>query len=312
MLEVVNVLEISVVGQICCNTVTANKYIKPYSYHMLTKIYYNCIKYRIMKVKGIINIESVWRRSLKALGYYYIWLFYKEKTNPTEKMLQMRALYSDFVKQGDLCFDIGANMGSRVNSFLALGAKVIALEPNKECIRELEKVYKNYPLTLVQKGVGAVNEVKEFYIASNTLMSSFSKEWIDTMRQKHKKDRWDNVEQIEIITLDTLIEKYGKPDFIKIDTEGFEQEVLKGLSTPIKALSFEYTLPDPQKKALECLSLVDKLYSGKALYNICKDEDYKMHFSSFVTAGELEKLLSSDSFNDGKFGNYGDIYVKRV
>ena len=265
-----------------------------------------------MKIKSFINIESIWRRSLKYFGYYYIWLFYKERTNPNKKMLQMRSLYSDFVKDGDLCFDIGANMGSRVNCFLILNAKVVAVEPNKDCVAELKKVYHNYPLTIVQKGVGFLNEVKDFYISSSSLVSSFSKEWIETVRQKHKKESWNKVEKIEIVTLDSLIKQYGKPDFIKIDTEGFEQEVLKGLTTPVKALSFEYTLPDPHQKALECLNIIDKLYNGRALYNICKDEAYTMHFPAFVAQDKLRELLTSDLFCDGKFGNYGDIYVKQV
>ncbi len=263
-------------------------------------------------IKGIINFESIWRRSLKSLGYYYIWLFYKERKSPTKKMIQMRSLYSQFIKEGDLCFDIGANMGSRVGSFLMLGAKVIALEPNKKCVEELDKVYKTHEVVIVQKGVGAINETKEFYISNDSLMSSFSKEWIEGMKKKHKKNNWDNIETIEIITLNNLIEQYGNPDFIKIDTEGFEQEVLKGLSTPIKALSFEYTLPDTQQKALECLLIVERLYNGKAVYNICKDEDYAMHFPAFVKADELKALFTSKDFNDGKFGNYGDVYVKKV
>lgn len=262
-----------------------------------------------MAIKGLINFESIWRRSLKAMGLYHKWLFYKERTSPTPKMVAMRNLYSQFVKPGYVCFDIGANMGSRVATFLTLKAKVIAVEPQEECVKELEKVFKGYDVTIVQKGVGAKNEVRDFYVASNSLVSSFSTEWIEGMKQKLKKDRWDKVVQMEIVTLDSLIEKYGEPDFVKIDTEGFEYEVLKGLSRPVKSLSFEYTLPEPDNKAIACVKKLNELYGNKVKYNIARDESYTMKFKEWQSAEGLLALIQSEEFKTENFGNYGDIYV---
>ncbi|HRD74433.1 MAG TPA: hypothetical protein PK264_00620 [Hyphomicrobiaceae bacterium] len=45
------------------------------------------------------------------------------------KTAAMDHLYSRFVKPGDLAFDIGAHVGDRTASFLRLGARVVALEP---------------------------------------------------------------------------------------------------------------------------------------------------------------------------------------
>jgi hypothetical protein len=87
--------------------------------------------------------------------------------------------------------------------------------------------------------------------------------------------------------------------------------VLKGLSVPVNSLSFEYTLPDPDHKALACLELTEKLYGDKALYNISRDEAYQMFFREPVPAAELRKLILAEDFNKKNFGNYGDIYVKK-
>ncbi|MGE5105989.1 MAG: FkbM family methyltransferase [Sphingobacteriales bacterium] len=264
-------------------------------------------------MKGLINFESIWRRSLKAMGQYYKWLFWQQKNFPTKKMIKMQQLYSQFVNENNLCFDIGANMGSRVATFLLLKAKVIAVEPQQACYKELQKVFKNEEVTIVTKGAGSKAEIKNFYIADDTLISSFSTEWIDGMKQGHfAHNRWDKVEQIEITTLDILITQYGIPDFIKIDTEGFELEVLKGLSTPVKALSFEYTLPHQKDKAIECIVLLNQLYNGNALYNICRDESYEMNFKQWLNYTELKTFLESNSFCKDNFGIYGDIYVKRA
>ena len=264
-------------------------------------------------MRGIINLESIWRRSLKTIGSYYQWLFWQQRNYPTGKMKKMQHFYSPFVKPGNLCFDIGANMGSRVSTFLILKAKVIALEPQEKCIKELYKVFKGYDVTIIRKGVGAKNEWKDFFLADNTLISSFNQEWISGMKSGHlQKNNWDKTEQIEIITLDMLIQQYGVPDFIKIDTEGFELEVIKGLSTPVNSLSFEYTLPHQKDQAVECVELLDKLYNNHAIFNICRDEAYKMKFDKWMNATEILTILKSEGFNKNNYGVYGDIYVKRI
>ena len=223
----------------------------------------------------------------------------------------MRQLYAGFVQEGNLCFDIGANMGSRVASFLQLKAKVIAVEPQRVCYQELQSVFKNENVVIVPKGVGAKNEIKDFYVADDSLISSFSIEWIKGQKTGHfKKNNWDRIEKVEIVTLDMLMQQYGIPDFIKIDTEGFELEVLRGLSKQVKALSFEYTLPHQKDKAIECIGLIDHLYQGKILYNLCRDEAYTMDLPEWIPAADFVKLLRSDSFNMENFGLYGDVYAK--
>lgn len=45
--------------------------------------------------------------------------------------------YRQFVKSGDLVFDVGANVGNRTAVFLRLGARVVAVEPHASCVAEL-------------------------------------------------------------------------------------------------------------------------------------------------------------------------------
>ena len=48
-------------------------------------------------------------------------------------------------------------------------------------------------------------------------------------------------------TLDRMIERYGVPQFCKIDVEGFELDVLRGLSQPLSCISFEYHLTEAER-----------------------------------------------------------------
>jgi hypothetical protein len=50
---------------------------------------------------------------------------------------RMDRLYSDFVRQGDLVFDIGSHVGDRIGSFRRLGCRVVVLYPEDRQIPDL-------------------------------------------------------------------------------------------------------------------------------------------------------------------------------
>jgi FkbM family methyltransferase len=77
---------------------------------------------------------------------------------------------------------------------------------------------------------------------ATSTIASLSPEWVAQVRAsgRFREFEWTGEEPVEVTTLDELISEYGVPSFCKIDVEGFEAEVLDGLSTPIQALSFEF------------------------------------------------------------------------
>src|SRR5262249_51809198 len=58
----------------------------------------------------------------------------------------MDRLYCEFVRSGDLVFDIGAHVGDRIAAFRRLGARVVALEPQPALVKTLQLIYGRDPM----------------------------------------------------------------------------------------------------------------------------------------------------------------------
>ena len=217
-----------------------------------------------------------------------------------------KAFYAQFINPGDVCFDVGANAGNRITPILELKAKVIAVEPQESCQAILKKKFGNR-ITLVCNGLGEKEEIKEFYIADASTISSFSTEWIESVKKDRFKDhKWNTVQKIRMTTLDKLIEKYGMPKFIKIDVEGYELEVLKGLHSSVPYLSYEYTTPEQTDKAIACMDYLAALNPG-ILCNYSIGESMDLEMDKWVCRDEMFAIINSPEFIASGFG---DIYIR--
>ncbi len=214
--------------------------------------------------------------------------------------------FSTFLTKDSLYFDVGANIGNRIEPVLQIGSKVIAIEPQKKCIEILKNKFGN-AITIVPKGLGAQEGELEFFISDASTLSTFSKEQVDILKNtKFSNYSWNEKEIIPITTLDNLIKEFGKPDFIKIDVEGFETEVLKGLSTPIKLISFEYTVPEFIHKVIECIEILEKI-DPTIECNYCVGEKMSYVLPTWKSAAQMKAYVQSDEFTSTTFG---DVYIK--
>ena len=93
------------------------------------------------------------------------------------------------------------------------------------------------------------------------------------------------------------------PDFIKIDVEGMEHEVLAGLSRPIPAMSFEF-VPSAMGSALASLAHLEAL--GLYEYNVSLGESLAMEFAEWVDARTARAWLEGRD----PTGDSGDIYAR--
>ncbi|MBU2026286.1 MAG: FkbM family methyltransferase, partial [Proteobacteria bacterium] len=63
----------------------------------------------------------------------------KRSAGAARQRAAMAAFYRRFFRPGELCFDVGANRGNRTAILADLGARVICIEPQPSCVRELRK-----------------------------------------------------------------------------------------------------------------------------------------------------------------------------
>jgi len=253
-------------------------------------------------------MNKVTRKLFLALGLYDKIVDFKNWTTNTEK--KYIKFYSRFVNQGDLCFDIGANVGRRTRVLLKINTKVVAVEPHPQCMRVLKKKYnKCNNVTLVQKAVGECSGQEEMMMCNAHSLSSLSKEWVENVKSsgRYAQCNWNKKITVNVTTLDDLIREYGKPVFIKIDAEGYEDHIIKGLSQPIPVICFEFT-PEFMDSAFNCIKHLAEMEPAK--FNYCTSENpYNLILPNWVDAEQLRQILTSKPDNStgdifARFGNY--------
>ena len=239
------------------------------------------------------------RGVMRSLGIYYGW---QQRGRP----LAMDALYAHFVKSGDLVFDIGAHVGDRVAAFRRLGAKVVAVEPQRALNFVIGMMFSRDDRVIIERvAIGRkAGEVRLMINTDNPTISTASNAFIHAAQDAPgwQGQHWDKSMRVPMTTLDALIADHGVPAFIKIDIEGFEEEALLGLTQPVAALSFEFTTIQ-RDVARACIDRCVAL--GMALFNAAIGESQTLgDWRSAEAIGRWLDELPHEA-------NSGDIYALR-
>jgi len=226
----------------------------------------------------------------------------------TDHDQEMMRFYSQFINgSSPLCFDVGANVGNRVKIFLSLNAVVVAIEPQRHCVGILKRAFgDNARLTIVQKAVGETEGQAEILMSDADTISSMSPKWIEAVKKSGRfpDNDWYKKVAVPMTTLDSLIEEYGKPDFIKIDVEGYEYQVISGLSQPVRAISIEFT-PEFIDSTFSCIDHLEKI--GNIRLNYSLRESMSFALADWTTSQRIkEKLIAYENDNEV----FGDVYVR--
>jgi FkbM family methyltransferase len=225
--------------------------------------------------------------------------------------LQAQTLINNvIVHSGDVVFDVGAHIGEKTEEYLKLGARlVVAFEPQPACIPRLIKKFKNNNrIALEFVGLSSTDGTIPFYHFDSEHpagIATFSKDLTEYGRFVEEKTVWSKVSLLPVTTLDTMITKHGLPHFCKIDVEGYEYEVLQGLSQPIPIISFEFMCEYFDKAEL-CLAYLMNL--GYRYFNFGDNWNNYFDFDDWVSLDELRENLKTKMISNRKL--WGDIYAK--
>ncbi len=222
----------------------------------------------------------------------------------------LRRFYRQFIAPDDIVFDIGAHFGDRSLAFAALGARVIAVEPQQFPRQVLQRRLAGHPQGHVMDiALGAEPGRAQLALSDrHPTLATLSRQWREDLAAKQpgfSGVRWDQTVEVEVSTLDMLIEQFGEPRFCKIDVEGFEAEVLAGLSRPIKSLSFEYlagTLTETER----CIEQLESMAGYE--YNVTIGERRRLELPQWQSAPAVRDWLSENADHAGS----GDVYARRV
>jgi FkbM family methyltransferase len=232
------------------------------------------------------------------------WLFRRMHPSQLRAFREDVDLYRELVPSGALCFDVGANIGEKSEALLRAGAgRVVAFEPNPRVLPELRARcggWKNW--TLVEAALGSAPGLATLYARERHGQSGLLKDW--------EKSRVNETFDVPILTLDAAIQYFGRPFFCKIDVEGWELEVMKGLNQPIPLMSLEFHLIEQDiARTQACLERLERF--GPGAVNVTPAETATFHFTEWHRLDRFREWFPGDLKCSLPHDIYGDIFVKR-
>lgn len=254
-------------------------------------------------LRGLLGRVGVYERTKASWIYDFYWRMADRRIIDDRRgeIDFYRNLLEGF-REGDLIFDVGANQGYKADIFMRLGARVVAVEPDETSQEILKQRFLKYRLKrkrliIVAKAISDRSATETMWIdspggAKNTL----SQKWAETLRDDDQRFgqrlSFGQRNEVETITIEQLIAGHGSPFFVKIDVEGHELSVLRGMQRPVPYLSFEVNLPEFRREGLECIQVLGSLApDGK--FNYTPDCRRGLVLQRWIAQEEISTVLDS-------------------
>jgi FkbM family methyltransferase len=256
-----------------------------------------------MKISEIMHAVSYWRHP----GYHRDIIKHVRWTDTDQRRMDF---YGAFIDAGNLVFDIGANMGNRSKIFIRLGARVIAFEPQSYCADFLSFAFADTTgFKLDRRGLSDRQGSHTMHLGKAHTLATIDPDWIARMRDggRFSGHDWNKTETINLVTLDDAIDIYGEPSFAKIDVEGHEHSVVRGLTRPIAMLSLEFA-SESLENIYQCIDHLETLDNYQ--YRISLAETMSFSGDAWRSAAEIRSDLEDSMRLDPLV--WGDLYARRA
>lgn len=233
--------------------------------------------------------------------YSRVFSLYENLFKPEKKRAHRKevGLYKSFLGNSQLIFDVGAYDGHKTAAFLEIADKVLAVEPDKDNFELLNIRFRNKKDRVILRQLALADKTGNGHLIIHQRGSAFNTlnpDWKNILEADGGK-RWNQKISflegkpfdVQTETLDTLIDLYGKPDFIKIDVEGYEKRVFMGLNRKVPCISFECLLPEFRD---DLLYIMEKLLSfdSQTKFNVIHEEE--LVFPEFVNDSHIREWVA--------------------
>lgn len=201
------------------------------------------------------------------------------------------------LEPGMLVFDIGANIGQYAELYQALGCRVVAVEPQPHLAALIASRLPR--VTVEQTAVGARIGTADLQVGAA--------HWVATLSHRYAQIVRETIDpnlrplQVPVTTVDALADKHGRPNYVKIDVEGFEQQVIAGMTQPPGLVSFEFHC-SMLDEADACMRALDGY-----CFSVTLEESFKWDLREGSRAEALARLEKLRRANPGA---WGDVYAR--
>jgi FkbM family methyltransferase len=213
------------------------------------------------------------------------------------RLQEWRRLFQELVRPNSLVFDIGANKGELTAIFRRMGARVVAVEPNHELADRLRRRFRD--AKVVEAAVASQEGRAVLHLGLDSNYSTISERWKPIVAGRSRLSGLSV--EVAVTTLDSLIARFGAPSFVKVDVEGNELEVFRGLSSAVDGFMFEY----------QCPLLDDFEASVGALDRLARYE-YGTDVGGRLEWTDAESIIRKVRRACEEGAGSGDVFVRRV
>lgn len=183
------------------------------------------------------------------------------------------------VKPGDIVWDIGANVGLYTEQFCQWVGKdgfVVAFEPGPEACQEIRERIPNCTWLQIENiALGDADAVGRLVLEAGSVDNHIQTD-VDAARE--------DVDSVPMVISrgDTVAQRLGRPpNVIKIDVEGFEEEVLLGMGDMLTAPALRSVLVEVHFYKLE---MRGRATAPVRIEKLLKSKDFK---TSWADASHL-------------------------